>query len=101
KGGQPGRKPHPKSSQSFVAVIVRLIVVEPAFVSVTLPSVTVPTGVGPRLSVLGLTLSTFDASAAVDDAAISVAASMRHAPSFFMTHLLHGDANPRSRRIVT
>src|SRR5215211_7008208 len=87
KVGQPGKKPHEKSSQSFVAVIVRLIVVEPVFVRVTLPPVTVPTGVGPRLSVLGFTLSTFDAIAAVDDAAISAAASMRPAPSFFMTHL--------------
>jgi hypothetical protein len=64
-----------------------LIVVELVFVSVTLPPVTVPTGVGPKLTVLGFTLSTFDASAAVDDAAISAAASMKPAPSFFMTHL--------------
>jgi hypothetical protein len=58
------------------------------FVSVVLLLVTIPTGVGPKLTVLGFTLSTFvDASAAVDDAAISAAASMTPAPNFFMTHL--------------
>jgi hypothetical protein len=72
-------------------LIVRSIVFELVFVSVVLLLVTIPTGVRPKLTRSRLHLEhVVDASAAVDDAAITAAASMTPAPSFLMTHLLDG-----------